>query len=80
MLTTKDKESLLKFLKEWAKPMQELLNQRFGKNKIGHIIIAVDTGNSPNITYSTNLRDGDFKRLLKILSDKVNDRTIVTIN
>ena len=78
MLKPNDKTALLKFLKDWAKPMQEIFNQRFGKNKIGHIIIAVDTGNEPTITYSTNLRDGDFKRLLKILSDKVNDRTIIT--
>lgn len=78
MLSPKDKEQLLRFLKDWAKPMQEILDQRFGKRKIGHVIIAVDTGNSPNITYSTNLREADFKRLLQLLSDKVNARRILT--
>ncbi len=80
MLKPNDKTALLKFLKDWAKPMQVIFDQRFGKNKIGHVIIAVDTGNEPTITYSTNLRDGDFKRLLKILSDKVNDRSITLLN
>lgn len=77
MLNPKDKEALLRFIKDWAKPMQEILNQRFGKDKVGHIIIAVDTGRNPNVSFTTNLKDSDFKRLLKILSDKLNERKII---
>ena len=77
MLKENDKTALLKFLKEWAKPMQEIFNQRFGARKIGHIIIAVDTGNEPTITFTTNLRDGDFKRCMKVLSDRVNESRII---
>lgn len=80
MLTPKDKTALLTFLKDWAKPMQEILNQRFGKNKVAHILIAIDTGAEPTITYSSNLRDADFKRCMKILADKVNERSIITLN
>lgn len=77
MLTPKDKEQLLKFLKDWAKPLQEILDARFGKGKIGHVIISIDTGYQPNVTFTTNLRDADFKRLLKMLSDKVNSSVII---
>ena len=80
MLQQKDKDALLRFLKDWAKAMQEIFNSRFGKNKLGHIIIAIDTGNAPTITYVTNLRDNDFKRALKLLSDTVNSRTIEQIH
>lgn len=80
MLQTKDKEDLLRFLKDWAKAMQEIFNARFGKNKLGHIIIAIDTAAEPTITYETNLRDADFKRAMKLLADKVNDRTIITVH
>lgn len=80
MLTPKDKDALLRFLKEWAKPMQEIFNQRFGKNKVGHIIIAVDTGAEPTISFTTNLRDADFKRCMQLLANKLNERRIVTIN
>ena len=80
MLTPADKESLLRFLKDWAKAMQEIFNARFGKNKLGHILIAIDTGAEPTITYSTNLRDADFKRAMKLLADKVNDRSIITVH
>lgn len=80
MLKPKDKEALLRFLKDWAKPMQSIFNERFGKNRIGHIIIATDTGNEPTVSYVTNLRDADFKRLMRMLADKVNDRTIITLN
>ena len=78
MLQTRDKEALLKFLKDWAKPMQEIFNQRFGKNKVGHIIIAVSTDNEPTVSYCTNLRDADFKRCMQMLAAKVNERTIIT--
>lgn len=80
MLNQKDKDALLQFLKDWAKPLNEILEARFGKNKVGHVIIAVDTGNEPNISYTTNLRDKDFKRLLEVLNKKVNDRRIITYN
>jgi len=77
MLPTKDKEALLQFLKDWAKPMQEIFNNRFGKNKIGHIIIALDTGNEPTVSFTTNLRDRDFKRCLRMLADRVNESRII---
>ena len=80
MLKPADKTALLKFLKDWAKAMQEVFNARFGKNKIGHIIIAVDTQNEPTITYETNLRERDFQRCMRLLADKVNDRSIITLN
>jgi hypothetical protein len=80
MLKPTDKTALLKFLKDWAKAMQEIFNERFGKNKVGHIIIAVDTGNNPTITYETNLRERDFQRCMRLLADKVNDKSIVTLN
>lgn len=80
MLQTRDKEALLRFLKDWAKPMTNILDARFGKRKVGHIIIAISTDNEPTITYTTNLRDGDFKRALRLLADKVNERVIETIN
>lgn len=78
MLRTKDKEALLQFLKDWAKPMQEIFDSRFGKSKIGHILIALDAGNEPTVCYVSNLRDADFKRCMKMLADKVNDTRIIT--
>lgn len=80
MLSPKDKETLLRFLKDWAKPLQALLDARFGKAKLGHVIITVDTGDNPNVTFATNLRDADFKRLMRTLSDKVDSRIIHTSN
>lgn len=80
MLQTRDKEALLKFMKEWCKPMTEILNARFGKAKIGHILITISTDNEPTVTYTTNLRDGDFKRCITMLAAKLNDRKIETIN
>ena len=80
MLQTKDKEALLQFLKDWAKPMQEIFDARFNKNKVAHIIIALDTGNEPTITYVTNLRDADFKRAMRLLADKLNERKIELLN
>ena len=80
MLQTKDKEALLQFLKDWAKPMQEIFDARFNKNKVAHIIIALDTGNEPTITYVTNLRDADFKRAMRLLADKLNERKIERLN
>lgn len=80
MLTPKDKQALLKFLKDWSKPLNEILNARFGKRKVAHILIAIDTETNPSITYTTNLRDGDFKRCLKLLSDNMNERRIETLN
>ena len=77
MLQTKDKEALLQFLKDWAKPLTKILDARFGKNKLGHILIAVDTGNTPTITFATNLRDADFKCCLRLLADKVNESKII---
>jgi hypothetical protein len=78
MLKPNDKVALLKFMKEWCKPMQDIFNQRFGRNKIGHILIALDTGAEPTVSYVTNLRDADFKRCLQMLSQTVNDRRIIT--
>ena len=77
MLQTKDKESLLTFLKGWAKPMQEILDHRFGKSKIGHILIALDAGNEPTVCYVSNLRDPDFKRCMQMLASKVNETRII---
>ena len=76
MLQTRDKEALLRFLKDWAKAMQTIFDARFNKNKVAHIIIALDTGNEPTVTYVTNLRDADFKRVMRLLADKVNERKI----
>ena len=76
MLQTRDKEALLQFLKDWAKAMQQIFDARFNKNKVAHIIIALDTGNEPTVTYVTNLRDADFKRVMRLLADKVNERKI----
>lgn len=78
MLRTKDKDALLKFMHDWLKPMNELLAARFGKNKIGHILICLDTGNEPTVNYVTNLRDGDFKRCMKLLADKLNETRVIT--
>lgn len=80
MLTTHDKEALLQFLKDWCKPMTEILNSRFGRGKVGHILIAVSTDNEPTISYTTNLRDGDFKRCIQLLADKINERKIERLN
>ena len=80
MLQTRDKEALLRFLKDWAKAMQQIFDARFNKNKLAHIIIALDTGNEPTITYVSNLRDGDFKRVMHLLADKVNERKIELLN
>ena len=80
MLNTHDKEALLQFLKDWAKAMQQILDARFHKNKVAHIIIALDTGNEPTITFATNLRDADFKRALRILADRINERKIELLN
>ena len=77
MLNPKDKEALLRFLKDWAKPLQEILNARFGKGKLGHVLITVDTGNNPTVTFTTNLRDQDFKRLLHMLSTHLNESRII---
>lgn len=77
MLQTKDKEALLKFLKDWAKPMQVIFDERFGKSKIAHIIIALDVGNEPTVSFVSNLRDSDFKRCLKLLAEKVNETRII---
>lgn len=77
MLRTKEKEALLQFMKDWCKPMTDILNARFGKGKIGHILITLDTGNEPTVTYVTNLRDGDFKRCLQMLATKLNERIII---
>ena len=80
MLQTRDKEALLQFLKDWAKPMTDILDARFGKRKVAHIIIALSTDNEPTVTYVTNLRDADFKRALRLLADKVNERKIELLN
>jgi len=77
MLKPADKESLLRFLKDWGRAMNELMTQRFGKNKVGHILIAVDTGNDPTVVYETNLRERDFQRCMKLVADKVNDKSII---
>lgn len=78
MLRTKEKEAILKFMHDWCKPMQVLLDTRFGKRKIAHILITLDTGNEPTVNYVTNLRDGDFKRCLRMLADRVNEARIIT--
>ena len=80
MLQTKDKEAILKFLMGWAKAIQEILDARFNKNKVAHIIIALSTDNEPTVTYVTNLRDADFKRVLRLLADKVNERKVELLN
>lgn len=78
MLPQKDKDALLKFMHDWLKPMQDILNTRFGRNKIGHILITLDTGNEPTVSYVTNLRDRDFKRCLQMLATVVNERKVIT--
>lgn len=78
MLRTKDKDALLQFMHDWVKPMRSLLDARFGKNKIGHILITLDTGNEPTVNYVTNLRDRDFKRCMQLLANKVNETRIIT--
>ena len=80
MLQTRDKEALLQFLKDWTKALQEIFDARFNKNKLAHIVITLDTGNEPTITYVTNLRDGDFKRVMQLLTDKLNERKIELLN
>lgn len=80
MLQTRDKEALLQFLKDWTKALQEIFDARFNKNKLAHIVITLDTGNEPTITYVTNLRDGDFKRVMQLLTDKLNERKIERLN
>ncbi len=80
MLQTRDKEALLRFLKDWAKATQEIFDARFHKNKVAHIIIALSTDNEPTVTYVTNLRDADFKRALRLLADRVNERKIEHLN
>ena len=78
MLRTPDREALVQFMKDWVKPMKHIFDQRFGKNKIGYILITLDTGNEPTVNYITNLRDRDFKRCLQMLADKVNETHILT--
>ena len=78
MLTPNDKTALLKFLKDWARPMQDIFNARFGNRRVGHIIIAVETGNQPTVSFTTNLHDNDFKRCMRMLADKVNESRIIT--
>ena len=77
MLPTRDKDVLLTFIKDWGATMQKLFDTRFGKRKVAHIIIALDTGNEPTVSFTTNLRDGDFKRCLKMLADKVGEVKII---
>ena len=80
MLNQVDKDALLQFLKDWAKPMVEIFNARFGKNKIGYILIGMSTDNEPTVSYTTNLREADFKRAMRLLADKLNDSRIIKLD
>jgi len=77
MLNPKDKEVIVRSMAKWAEAMQHSFDVRFGKKKIGHVIITLDTGSEPTVNWSTNLRDSDFKRLLKMLAERVDSSRIL---
>lgn len=63
-----DLEMAMRF---WAGEMTKALNQKFGKDKVGHILIVFPFGRNPKASWISNARAGSVIEMLRSLADHI---------
>jgi hypothetical protein len=55
----------------WAKEMSLALNERFGKDKVGHILILFPFGQTTSASWISNARRASVVAMLRLLADYI---------
>lgn len=58
-------------MRSWAKEMSLALNDRFGKDKVGHILILFPFGQTTNASWISNARRASVVAMLRLLADYI---------
>ena len=56
-------------MRYWADNMKVALDQKFGKDKVGHLLILFPFGHSGQISWISNARTGSLIGMLRQLAD-----------
>lgn len=63
-----DLEAAMRF---WADQMTQALDHKFGKSKVGHLIILFPFGATGQLSWISNARRGSLVALLRQLADHI---------
>ena len=55
----------------WANEMKLALNEKFGKDKVGHILILFPFGQTTNASWISNARRPSVVAMLRLLADYI---------
>ena len=55
----------------WAKEIKLALDERFGKDKVGHILILFPFGQTTNASWISNARRASVVAMLRLLADYI---------
>lgn len=58
-------------LRHWSSTMKAMLNQKFGKDKVGHIIILFPFGYGAKVSWISDARQHQVAQLLRELADHI---------
>ena len=69
-------------LRHWSSTMKVMLNSKFGKDKVGHIIILFPFGYGPKVSWISDARSAHIVHLLRELADHIESAIgkIVTLH
>jgi hypothetical protein len=55
----------------WAKEIRLALDERFGKDKVGHIVVLFPFGQTTNASWISNARRPSVVAMLRLLADHI---------
>ena len=62
-------------MNSWAQAIQDMLDSKFGKNRVGHLLILFDLGNfGHNVSWISNARYSNVIQLLEHLLKHLKDQ------
>lgn len=64
-------EDLTKASNHWGRELQKSLDQRFGKDRVGFMLILATSGEGGTMTFKTSLKLSGAVAFLRELADKV---------
>lgn len=64
-------EDLTKASEHWGRELQKSLNDRFGKDRVGFMLILATSGSGGTMTFKTSLKLSGAVAFLRELADKI---------
>lgn len=74
MLNDAQKKEMVENLKGIGARFTQMMEHIWGKGRIAHFFLAMDTGQPPTINFATNLRSHEIIRMLKLLIEKLEEQ------